>query len=421
MGITFRSGDYIRYVRLGGRTIKDGEAAAVWRSDGTHEQIVGPRRVRLFFSTIRFLTRYKADSTQYIVISHRDGKIEHIPGPASFYENPTLHDEVTVSNATILNSELELILVRRNGSNNAEDLKGSLPREDMKRGPLLFVPKPNEHVVTFSWSKVIGASLVPGEDKFQVLHMSTKFISPSIKLPLESGFFLQADLCIEFDIDLAERVVTVNDPIERIYHALLSDVNTLAASVSLASVRSGSLKEIGQNLSSLSSYDSLKKASTSCGLVVRGIYATQMVPSADLLKSMEDERTQQQKMKSEIYRLNQQAELMNLEVKCKKSEIENKAELKTMDEMLDKQMHDMKLESMKRSMTLKLEETKISNQISKLKDEAFISLLKKLKEMEVDVNTFLSSSISATMTSKDFTSGAVELWQRLDHHLPTTR
>ena len=34
MGITFRSGGYIKHVRFGGRTIKDGEAAAIWNRNG---------------------------------------------------------------------------------------------------------------------------------------------------------------------------------------------------------------------------------------------------------------------------------------------------------------------------------------------------------------------------------------------------
>ena len=39
-GIDFRSGSYSRYVRFGKRTVKDGEAVALWNMRGVHRQIV---------------------------------------------------------------------------------------------------------------------------------------------------------------------------------------------------------------------------------------------------------------------------------------------------------------------------------------------------------------------------------------------
>eukprot|EP01083_Nonionella_stella_P019086 53054_1 len=111
MGITFRSGGYIKFVHIGGRTIKDGEAAAIWDRNGKHREIIGPRRVQLFQSTIRFLTRFKAESHQYLVVKHRSGKREHISGPAMLYQNPAFHDEVSVEDGILLKSLDEYIVV----------------------------------------------------------------------------------------------------------------------------------------------------------------------------------------------------------------------------------------------------------------------------------------------------------------------
>ena len=43
MGLDFRGGNYRRYIRFGKRTIKQGEAAAVWNMNGTQTEIIGPR------------------------------------------------------------------------------------------------------------------------------------------------------------------------------------------------------------------------------------------------------------------------------------------------------------------------------------------------------------------------------------------
>lgn len=64
MGIDFRDGHYRRYVRIGKRTIKEGEAAAIWSRNGRQREVIGPSLERLFYSHIRFLSRYMADPSQ---------------------------------------------------------------------------------------------------------------------------------------------------------------------------------------------------------------------------------------------------------------------------------------------------------------------------------------------------------------------
>jgi len=66
MGIEFRGSHYKRDVHFGKRTVKEGEAVAVWDVNGIHTQIIGPRLVRLFFSTINFLDRRTASPTEYL-------------------------------------------------------------------------------------------------------------------------------------------------------------------------------------------------------------------------------------------------------------------------------------------------------------------------------------------------------------------
>ena len=96
MGLDFRSSGYRRYVRLGKRTIKDGEAASVWDMNGTHRLILGPKLVRLFYSQIRFLDRFTASSDEYLEVRFLDGRTEHLMGPVSVHLCPVYHSFVKV-------------------------------------------------------------------------------------------------------------------------------------------------------------------------------------------------------------------------------------------------------------------------------------------------------------------------------------
>ena len=59
---TFRHGDYYAHVRCGKRTVKEGECAAIWDMSGKRKIILGPQRVRLWFSHVRFLDRHVAEA-----------------------------------------------------------------------------------------------------------------------------------------------------------------------------------------------------------------------------------------------------------------------------------------------------------------------------------------------------------------------
>mmetsp|Transcript_11606 Transcript_11606/g.23640 ORF Transcript_11606/g.23640 Transcript_11606/m.23640 type:complete len:88 (-) Transcript_11606:2-265(-) len=77
---TFRDGTYYRHVLAGKRTVKEGECAAIWTPSGDRKLIEGPRRVRLWFSHVRFLDRCVADASQFLSVQYRDGRKEHVRG-----------------------------------------------------------------------------------------------------------------------------------------------------------------------------------------------------------------------------------------------------------------------------------------------------------------------------------------------------
>jgi len=100
---------------------EDGEAAAIWNVNGVHKQIIGPKRKWMYNSTIRFLTRHKAESHQYIRVAHRNGNVQYIYGPSELYMNPALHDSVEVYDGIKLKSNSECIIVYGKKSSHCQE------------------------------------------------------------------------------------------------------------------------------------------------------------------------------------------------------------------------------------------------------------------------------------------------------------
>jgi len=148
MGIDFRDGSYTRRVRLGKRTVKDGEAVAIWDRSGRHYQVIGPKLVYLFYSTIRFLNRHVANENQYIVVEKADGSLEHFQGPCAVWENPVKYRKVTVKNSINLLSERDCVVVI--SDNPSKTSKTAV------HGPARYFLKPYERLEVFSWTTSSG-------------------------------------------------------------------------------------------------------------------------------------------------------------------------------------------------------------------------------------------------------------------------
>ena len=225
MGLDFRNGSYRRYVRLGKRTVKDGEAACVWYMDGTSKMIVGPALVRLFYANIRFLDRHSATSTQYLRIRFVDGHCEHVAGPISMYMNPVIHTKISTEPFIKLKSSKESVVVfsrvhmastllSTSVTTTAQSAKAKADIElqsDVEKpatsdqsafsgssglvrrvitGPHCFMPSTYDEVHTFEWSSnSIGA--------FQVLSNKQVF---KVGMPIKTKNNEEATIHIDISI-----------------------------------------------------------------------------------------------------------------------------------------------------------------------------------------------------------------------------
>ena len=168
MGITFRDGKYVRRVKLGKRTIKEGEFALVWNVNGRCTKYHGPRVVRMWFSTIRFCTRYIANEREYLEVNHKDGRTEHMPGPCTLHLDHLDHVSIKVRSAIEVKAcECLAIYNERNEQSDFPfvekhtkvDLDKHLKKSskqptqgEIKFGPCLFFPEVHQRIQTFPWS-----------------------------------------------------------------------------------------------------------------------------------------------------------------------------------------------------------------------------------------------------------------------------
>lgn len=403
MGITFRSGNYIRFVRIGGRTIKDGEAAAVWNNKGVHTQIIGPRRLQLFFSTIRFLTRHKAEVHQYLVVKHRDGRVEHIRGPAEIYENPAFHDSVSVQDGTFLSSS-DFIVVQKYGSeieskhissNECIEITSNLHEI---HGPKLFIPSPSDYVHEFSWSKVDGIKLIPAAMKFNTLCDSVYPMDVTLKVPLSNNNHIALALHVESKILKAsvEKLLEHKDPIARMHQALQADGQILGDMLTLQSVKEWKQTEMSNIFNNVESYTELNKAAKQSGMQIKSVCLTSHTLSSELATIFNDERDLTRIQSTELKAKVQKQKIIEIEQAQRVKEIEHNANLKRIqiesDAQLEKEMHAIKLESLNRKLQLDGIKAGGTNEIVKKNNDTKLLFYEGVKKLEVDMTEFLTST-----------------------------
>lgn len=219
MGIDFRGKGYVRRVRVGKRTVKEGEAVAKWDYRGKHKQVAGPSRLRLWWSTIRFLDRHVAEAGQYLRIQHADGTIEHMPGPVAMFENPVYHLGVSVQDMIKLEDELQQLMVRRHavapGSKGEGTSSGAgvVPATEsaVVTGPTVYFPQATDAVRVFEWSDR-GAGALMAEGKV-LSTRATVVRAPQCELRGADGHVVTATVSLQVRMVGIQEALVVADPI----------------------------------------------------------------------------------------------------------------------------------------------------------------------------------------------------------------
>eukprot|EP00980_Cylindrotheca_fusiformis_P019414 scaffold6683_cov103-Cylindrotheca_fusiformis.AAC.6 len=417
MGITFRSGSYIKFVFLGGRTIKDGEAAAVWNRRGEHKQIVGPRRIILFHSTIRFLTRFKAEVDQYLKIMHRDGTVEHIQGPIQMYLNPSYHDEIKVLEGIKL-KENEVIQVSHLPQLHRSDVEYNTDGTSMEKGeeplhkessrfvcgPALFIPAEDEIVEVFEWTglpKEIGGihSLdSKSKMKFSTVELHTKRVW-KVKVAIGSSESTKviASLAITYKIDSIAKVTLHSDPCASVCVALMGDIQDLFQEDKSETSSSGSFQEIQADvawkLSGSKSFPTLMGMGEAIGFSIESVQVLEIAPGQRLQRQISEEHDREMTMKAQVANKESEIRFQELELEDQRKRMENQVELSRkeakMQSDLAEELHLQKMAALDQECELmkKREQQKIESW--EASDEAVLKFLGGLKGLGVDVSKYM--------------------------------
>mmetsp|Transcript_75316 Transcript_75316/g.166406 ORF Transcript_75316/g.166406 Transcript_75316/m.166406 type:complete len:534 (-) Transcript_75316:255-1856(-) len=221
MGFEFRDARHTKVVWVGKRTIKDGECCGVWDLSGQYRAITGPKRKWLFFSRVRFMDRHIADAHQYLEIRHRNGLKEHKRGPLALFEDPVLHESITVMNAVTVDA-FEVIVVY------TEDSQGAVKR-DVVHGPTVFIPDVNQWLHVFRWHGSKGSdqyTKVPGALVFTKLRtIPDQFYINCQGVRTSDDASLTVKVMIFFQLENLELMLnSTHDPIGDFINALLADL-----------------------------------------------------------------------------------------------------------------------------------------------------------------------------------------------------
>eukprot|EP00286_Rhodomonas_abbreviata_P002248 CAMPEP_0181347912 /NCGR_PEP_ID=MMETSP1101-20121128/34127_1 /TAXON_ID=46948 /ORGANISM="Rhodomonas abbreviata, Strain Caron Lab Isolate" /LENGTH=505 /DNA_ID=CAMNT_0023460149 /DNA_START=134 /DNA_END=1652 /DNA_ORIENTATION=- len=405
-GVTFRSGGYVRRVLLGGRTIKDGEAAAIWDVNGNHRQVVGPSREWMYRSTIRFLTRHKAEANQYIIVRHRNGCVEHLYGPASIYENPALHDKVSVHDGIQLGSNRECIIVHRdeadagsgvggvtNGAENGTSTTRGVARDEVApirtiHGPRLFMPAVGERLHQFEWSGVDGTTLTPKQHVFNVLCFDiNRTWKPQLHITTRDSIDFTASLVFNYHMTHVHKCRMSKDPIQKMHTALMADAQEFGNTFQSEELRNAQ-GEVTSRLASLSTFPSLCAAAEAAGFSIDSAQVVGIKYCSELQKQSDHEQQLAAKLRTELAEKTQRRKLHDLELEDRRRRIDQEAELERkqveVTAKLQEESHSINVAAVKRRLELQRFEADAKHALALEKDGAVLKFLKALKSEGLD-------------------------------------
>lgn len=265
--------------------VEEGQRVLMRRPDGTMAVIIGPQRVWHGRNVFLPMRHFVAHPGEFLIVRYRDGKQEHIPGPADVWFDPRTHQEITRQDALQLAAKEAVVVYSK------KDSAGPIARR-MVYGPAEFIPQPGEWLHTFSWHASKGGHLgvekVPNGLVFQKLWLMPDQMYHDVQdVRTADDAVLTVRLMIFFELaDIEKMLDTTHDPIGDFVNAATSDVVAFTGRHNFES-----FKQNVTALNELESYRQLTARAQQCGyrinkVVFRGYGA----PAA--LQQMHDQAIQ---------------------------------------------------------------------------------------------------------------------------------
>lgn len=259
-------------------TIRQGERAAVWDQRGALAIIDGPRRIVHVGRQVERLTQYVACPDQYLVVAFKDGRRDHVRGPAAVWFDPLAHQEIAVRQAMALDANEAVVIYRQE--------TGGVSRR-VERGPAMFVPFAREWLHEFSWH---GADprrpnhKIPRALKFTKLRVIPDQMYYDVdEVRTADDALVTVKLMLFFELAEIETMLDqTHDPVADFLNAVSADVMDFSSVLTFEQ-----FKEQTERLNHLETYPQLTGRAERIGyrvnkVVYRGYHAT------DRLQAMHD-------------------------------------------------------------------------------------------------------------------------------------
>jgi hypothetical protein len=265
--------------------VEEGQRVMRRRPNGTMDILVGPQRVWTGRNVFYPMVHYAAHPDRFLIVRYKDGRQEHLPGPAEVWQDPRVHLSITSEEALQLSAKEAVVVYSK-----AADT-GVVSRR-LVYGPTLFVPQPGEWLHTFSWHASRGGSTgvakVANALVFQKLWLMPDQMYHDVHdVRTADDAVLTIHLMIFFELTDIERMLdTTHDPIGDFVNAATSDVVAFTGKYDFES-----FKRNTHRLNDLETYGQLTGRAGQCGyrinkVVFRGYGA------AAALQQMHDQAIQ---------------------------------------------------------------------------------------------------------------------------------
>lgn len=255
---------------IGFTTIAQGQRVLVWDRLGRARYVDGPNRLTLFGDTVVPLARFTADPEEFLIVEYKDGRKDHLRGPAAAWLDPVSMKQISVARLTKLDANEAIVVYQPTDTG---------VRRRIEKGPALFMPAPDEWLHHFSWHGADPADRrrklpsVLQFDKLRVIPDQMYFDVEGVRTADDA--LLTVKLMIFFQLEDIERMLDqTHDPIGDFINAATADIIDFAATEHFEQ-----FKEKTEKLSLLGTYPQLTKRADTIGyritkVVYRGYQAS---------------------------------------------------------------------------------------------------------------------------------------------------
>ncbi|MBW3598415.1 MAG: hypothetical protein KY475_14225 [Planctomycetes bacterium] len=373
-------------------TVEEGQKVLMHCRNGTIEVLSGPCRRWIGSRRFQPMEHYVAHPGEFLILRFRDGRQQHLIGPAELWFDPRVHLSVEKEDGLQVSAK-EAVVVYSQAKNS-----GAISRR-IVYGPTLFTPEPGEWLHRFSWHASRGGSQgVSKKPNALVFHklwlMPDQMYHDVPDVRTADDAVLTIRLMIFFELlDIERMLDSTHDPIGDFVNAATSDVVEFIGRRDFEG-----FKRETEKLNELETYKQLARRGQQCGYrITNVVYRGYGAPPS--LQQMHDQAIEARTRLQLDRATEQQAqELENYKLEC---QLQRAGKRRT--EQTSEVEHDLQLAAKRGEAQMREAEAKrrfsrqerqrdadLQAEIRRNEDARQREHLTALKEMGVDLTAYLT-------------------------------